>query len=304
MSTADTTPPALNLPANMTAEATSPSGAAVTYAATATDNVDPNPTVSCAPASGSTFAIGATSVNCTATDASGNSASGSFVVTVQDTTPPVLTVPANITTPATSPAGAVVSYSVSAVDIADPNPTINCAPASGSTFPIGTTAVACSATDQSGNSASAGFQVDVVDSVIPPTCRGVTATIVGTGGNDTLPGTPGPDVIVALGGDDIINGGDGDDIICGGAGNDTISGGIGADRIFGGAGDDNINGGPGRDRIETNGGSNIAHGGGDNDTINGGDGNDQLFGDAGTDGVNGKAGIDTCVAEFETNCEL
>lgn len=304
VSTADTTPPILAVPADMTAEATSPAGAAVTYNATATDDVDPNPTVACAPPSGSTFPIGSSSVNCTATDASGNSASGSFMVTVQDTTPPVLTVPADITTAATSPAGAAVSYSVSAVDIADPNPAINCTPASGSTFPIGTTAVNCTAADTRGNSTSAGFQVNVLNSVTPATCRGVTATIVGTTGNDTLTGTAGPDVIVGLGGDDIINSGDGADIICGGARNDTISGGTGADRIFGGAGDDNINGGPGRDRIETNGGTNIAHGGNGNDTINGGDGNDQLFGDAGTDGVNGKGGIDTCVAESTTNCEL
>ena len=38
---------------------------------------------SCAPASGTTFSIGSTRVDCTATDAAGNSASGSFSVNVR-----------------------------------------------------------------------------------------------------------------------------------------------------------------------------------------------------------------------------
>jgi hypothetical protein len=79
-------PPVLNLPADITAEATSPSGAAVSYTVTATaDGV-----VACTPASGSTFALGTTTVNCTATNSAG-STSGSFHVTVVDTTPPVVT---------------------------------------------------------------------------------------------------------------------------------------------------------------------------------------------------------------------
>ena len=40
------------------------------------------PRVACNPASGSVFAIGTTTVNCTATDASGNSSACSFAVTV------------------------------------------------------------------------------------------------------------------------------------------------------------------------------------------------------------------------------
>ena len=78
----DTTPPTLTLPANITVDATSPAGAVVSYAASASDAVDPSPTVTCAPPSGSTFPIGTISVSCTATDASGNSANGSFNVTV------------------------------------------------------------------------------------------------------------------------------------------------------------------------------------------------------------------------------
>ena len=82
----DTTNPTLNLPANITEEATGANGAAVTYTATADDANPAHPTVSCTPASGSTFAIGTTTVNCEATDAAGNKATGSFTVKVQDTT--------------------------------------------------------------------------------------------------------------------------------------------------------------------------------------------------------------------------
>jgi hypothetical protein len=67
----------------MTVDATSPSGAAVSYTATAADAVDPATLITCAPASGTTFAIGTTNVTCMATDASGNRASASFTVTVK-----------------------------------------------------------------------------------------------------------------------------------------------------------------------------------------------------------------------------
>jgi serine protease len=78
----DTTPPVLTVPGPLTVNATSPQGAVVTFSATATDDVDPSPTVTCAPTSGSVFPIGTTSVSCTARDDAGNSTSGSFTVTV------------------------------------------------------------------------------------------------------------------------------------------------------------------------------------------------------------------------------
>jgi hypothetical protein len=73
-----------SLPADVTATATSTSGAAVTYTSpTATDAVDGTVPVSCdGPASGSTFPLGTTTVSCSATDSSGNEARGSFEVNV------------------------------------------------------------------------------------------------------------------------------------------------------------------------------------------------------------------------------
>jgi hypothetical protein len=78
----DTTAPVLTLPANRTVQATSPKGADVTYAASASDVVDGTVAPSCAPASGTVFPVGATTVNCTARDARGNQSSGSFTITV------------------------------------------------------------------------------------------------------------------------------------------------------------------------------------------------------------------------------
>lgn len=167
----DSTPPVLSLPADITVPPTSAAGAVVTYAATATDDVDPAPVVACSPASGSTFPIGMTSVSCTATDATGNSSSGSFNVTVVDQTPPVITVPGNLLVTGTSMSGAVVNYVVSATDAIDPAPAIACAPTPGSLFGYGVTPVACTATDASGNTASATFTVQVVyafDGFKPP----------------------------------------------------------------------------------------------------------------------------------------
>jgi hypothetical protein len=79
--TPDTTPPELQFPDDIVAEATSKDGAEVTYAATSTDENPTEPEVSCIPSSGSTFALGETTVSCTATDKAGNQARETFTVT-------------------------------------------------------------------------------------------------------------------------------------------------------------------------------------------------------------------------------
>jgi hypothetical protein len=75
-------PPMLALPADIFAEASGAGGTVVTYSAAATDVVDGTAAVACIPASGSTFAPGATSVSCSATDSHGSTVSGAFTVTV------------------------------------------------------------------------------------------------------------------------------------------------------------------------------------------------------------------------------
>ena len=163
----DTTAPALSVPADKTVEATGSHGAAVSFSASASDLFDGAVTPTCSPASGSTFSLGTTSVGCTATDAHGNATAGSFKVTVVDTTAPVLTLPADRTAEATGPGGAVVSFSATATDLVDGATGVSCSPSSGSTFPLGQTAVSCSSTDAAGNTATRSFNVSVVDTTPP-----------------------------------------------------------------------------------------------------------------------------------------
>ena len=79
----DEAPPVITVPSGVVANATSPAGASVSYAASAVDDVDGAVAVDCSPPSGSTFAIGTTQVTCTASDAAGNDASASFDVHVK-----------------------------------------------------------------------------------------------------------------------------------------------------------------------------------------------------------------------------
>jgi hypothetical protein len=84
-----TAPSITNVPANITVETTSSTGQVVTFSApTAIDAGDGGLPVVCSPASGTVFPAGETTVTCTATDVSGNTASRTFVVTVTVTTPP------------------------------------------------------------------------------------------------------------------------------------------------------------------------------------------------------------------------
>jgi len=78
----DTTPPVVTVPGSMTVDATSPSGAIVTWEAGASDPDDAAGPVTCNPTSGSFFATGTTSVTCSSTDTHGNTGTASFTVTV------------------------------------------------------------------------------------------------------------------------------------------------------------------------------------------------------------------------------
>jgi hypothetical protein len=108
------------------------------------------------------YPLGTNVVTLTVTDSHGASNSCTALVIVQDTTPPNLTCPTDITQDATSPGGAVVSFSPLATDDCSGPPVVTSVPASNSTFPIGTTTVVCTATDLAGNSASCEFQVTVL----------------------------------------------------------------------------------------------------------------------------------------------
>jgi len=125
-------------------------------------------TVVANPPSGSTFPKGTTTVTATATDASGNTASCSFTVTVVDTQPPSIACPSNITAvvPGASDTCATVSYAAPVATDNCQGVGVICTPPSGTCFPLGTTTVTCVATDSSGNTASCGFTVTVFDACL------------------------------------------------------------------------------------------------------------------------------------------
>jgi alpha-tubulin suppressor-like RCC1 family protein len=159
----DTTPSVLTVPSSVVEEATSAAGAIVTFTASATDLVDGSTTVTCSQASGSIFPLGTTSVRCTSTDAHGNRAEALFDVTVKDTTPPSVTLPADITAEATDATGRIVTFTATATDIVDGPVPVTCSPPSGSLFGLGTTTVRCFAIDVAGNGGAFPFTITVVD---------------------------------------------------------------------------------------------------------------------------------------------
>jgi hypothetical protein len=156
----DTTAPLVSVPADITIEATG-AATAVMFTASASDLVDGAITPVCTPASGAAFPVGSTTVTCSATDASGNTGSAGFNVTVTDTMAPALTLPADITVETTT-ATAVVTFVATAVDLVDGSVPVVCTPASNSSFAAGTTTVNCTATDSHGNTGSGSFTVTVV----------------------------------------------------------------------------------------------------------------------------------------------
>ena len=104
---------------------------------------------------------GSVTVTFTATDDCGNASTTSATFTIEDTTPPQISCPSNITVN-TDPnvCSANVNFSVTGSDICS-NVSIVSVPASGSTFQVGTTTVHSVATDGCGNTTSCEFTVTV-----------------------------------------------------------------------------------------------------------------------------------------------
>jgi hypothetical protein len=159
----DTTRPRLTCSTGVTTTAQSgKTSKAVDFPApTATDNCSPVD-INCSPPSGSTFNIGTTLVTCSGTDSSLNTTLCFFNVTVLDAEGPVIVCPASVNvSPAPGQTSAVVTYPPPSATDNLPGVTTACSPASGSTFPLGTTPVTCTATDATGNRSSCTFSVSV-----------------------------------------------------------------------------------------------------------------------------------------------
>jgi subtilisin family serine protease len=162
----DTFPPSITPPDDVTEECISPDGTPAELGTAVSDDlcdVDPAISNNAPPL----FPLGDTSVLWTATDDSGNQASATQKVTIEDTTPPDLTAPADVTVECTSPDGTPVDLGDPVVsDICDASvDVVNDAPP---LFPVGTTPVLWTATDDSGNQSNDGQDV-IVEDTTPPT---------------------------------------------------------------------------------------------------------------------------------------
>lgn len=147
---------------------------------TVSDNCDPNPTVThVSDVSDGNRCPEVITRTYRATDACGNWAECTQVITVDDTIAPVIKAcPGNITVNADAGVcTAVVTWTLpTATDNCDPNPVVACSPPSGSTFGPGATLVTCTATDACGNTDSCvqtitvdAFNELVVDVELSPT---------------------------------------------------------------------------------------------------------------------------------------
>ena len=162
----DVTIPTITAPANVTISANN--SCVAINVALGTPTTSDNCTVASVTNNGlSSYPLGVTTVTWTVTDASGNTATATQTVTVNDTTNPAIFAPAAI-----SIFTDTTSCTATNVVLATPVTLDNCSVASVTNnaplaFPIGTTTVTWTVTDGSGNTASATQLVSVTDNVLP-----------------------------------------------------------------------------------------------------------------------------------------
>lgn len=163
--------PTLTVPADVTLEATEARGAEYSFVASAIGGAGDTLDVTCSRLS--IYPLGTTRIECAALDGATRLVD-SFLITVVDTRPPVVTVPADRTVPAEGSWGADVSgISATAHDVVDGDLPAICTPGSGR-FPTGVaTQVICRATDHAGNVGEGRFTVTVTDHR-PPVLAGIT----------------------------------------------------------------------------------------------------------------------------------
>lgn len=153
----------LEVPQDLTVEATGPTGAKVTYSVTARAGDGRVLPVTCDHASGGTFPLGETTVQCSATDPLQNeTVVKQFRVIVLDRTAPFVSVPFRKTVRTSDRSGATAHFVATAVDLVDGRVPAKCSPPPGTRLPLGTTRVTCTATDERGNIGSRAFKVKVV----------------------------------------------------------------------------------------------------------------------------------------------
>jgi Ca2+-binding RTX toxin-like protein len=176
----DTTKPQLTAPKNVRVEATSMSQNVVILGEPkVSDLVQIESVTNDAP---SVFPLGDTTVTWTAKDTSGNIAIATQIVSVVDTTPPVLVVPQDLVVEATSHNGTSVSIGeATATDILGINLITNDDP---HIFKLGNTTITWTANDTSGNVATATQKVTIVDTTAPTITAPADITVEATSATD------------------------------------------------------------------------------------------------------------------------
>ena len=173
----DTIGPTVNVSTSQTVEATGPLTPITLGTATATDLVDG--AITPTPSLNSPFSVGTHIVIWTATDTAGNMGSAAQLITVVDTTAPVINVPTNITIEATGSLTTVSLGSATASDLVDGTltPTAdNIGP-----YTVGTHTVTWSATDTAGNVGTATQTVTITDTTSPVITTPASISVEATG---------------------------------------------------------------------------------------------------------------------------
>ncbi|MEC9087545.1 MAG: HYR domain-containing protein, partial [Thermoproteota archaeon] len=327
ISVVDTTIPFIITPNDIQVEIYDKLGVEIdTGIPTSDDVIDSQPTVTNdAP---EVFPLGETIVTWTATDSSGNSASATQTITVVDTTTPVIITPENVTSNATSKLNNIVELEqISVIDSISTVQITNNAP---SYYEFGETIVTWTATDSSGNSASATQTITVVDTTAPviTTPQNIIVDAVNTETlleiglatiDDIIDDSPiitndaptvfplGETIVTWTATDKFGNTSSslqtisvqtcGNDplsynLIVGSEEDDILIGTALSDLIFANGGDDIISGDKGNDCILAGDGDDIIFGNQGNDHISGQGGNDIIKGQSGEDFVFGGLGLD------------
>ncbi len=159
----DTTKPNISVPSDVTFEATNLDQNIITLGEPKTsDLVEVQSITNDAPES---FKLGETVVTWTVTDSSGNTNSATQLITVLDSTAPVISVPADITSEATGRDGTIIPIGkADATDAIGIDAITNDAPES---FPLGQTIVTWTATDTVGNTSTATQSITITDTTAP-----------------------------------------------------------------------------------------------------------------------------------------
>jgi len=122
-----------------------------------------------APPAGTTLGLGVHTITLTITDNAGNSVTDEALFTVEDTTPPAITCPADSSLAESGGTAPLPDYAAtaSATDNCDPNPMITQAPPVGTPLGVGSHTITLTATDGAGNSSDCTVTFTVTSSNFP-----------------------------------------------------------------------------------------------------------------------------------------